>query len=102
MITEVDRAYGFDENDVKESQESFDEIMGMQDELEYYKSHVKNRDTLNSAAARLELLAQAIRDENKELFDELTYDADGAYCQGVGIVANVDLDEVHDIIFRSM
>ena len=77
----------------------YDEIMEKQSELEYYKSHVKNRDTLNSAATRLELLAQAIRDENKELFDELTFDADGAYSQGVGIVADVDLDEVHSIIF---
>lgn len=77
----------------------YDEIMEKQSELEYYNSCVKKRDILNAAANKLELLAQAIRDENKELFDDLTYDADDAYCQGVGIIANVDLDEVHDIIF---
>lgn len=66
------------------------------------EKHNIDRDILNKAATKLELLAQAIRDENKELFDDLTYDADAAYCQGVGIVANVDLDEVHSIIFRSM
>lgn len=60
-----------------------------------------DRDILNKAATKLEILAQAIREENKELFDDLTYDADDAYCLGVGIVANVNLDEVHSIIFRS-
>ena len=63
---------------------------------------MENRDVLNKAATKLELLAQAIRDENKELFDDLTYDADDAYCLGVGIVANVNLDEVHSIIFRGI
>lgn len=80
----------YDENDIIESNESF--VVAMKE--------IENRDTLNTAADKLELLAQAIRDENKELFDDLTYDADGAYCQGVGMVANVDLDEVHSIIFR--
>lgn len=79
-----------------------DEIMEKQRELEHYKSHVKKRDILNAAATKLELLAQAIRDENKELFDDLTYDADDAYCLSVGIVPNVDLDDVHSIIFRSI
>ena len=92
MITQIDRDYGFDENDIIESNESFEVSM----------KEIESRNILNKAATKLELLAQAIRDENKELFDDLTYDADGAYCQGVGIVANVDLDEVHSIIFRSI
>ena len=92
MITRIDRDYGFDENDIIESNESFEAAM----------KEIERRDILNKAATKLELLAQAIRDENKELFDDLTYDADDAYCLGVGIVANVDLDEVHDIIFRSV
>lgn len=81
----------------------YDEIMEKQSELEYYNSCVKKRDILNAAATKLELLAQAIRDENKELFDDLTFfqDTPLAY-QGVGIVPNVDLDEVHSIIFRSI
>lgn len=91
MITKIDRDYGFDENDIIESNESFEVAM----------KEIENRDILNKAATKLELLAQAIRDENKELFDDLTYDADwGAYCQGIGIVANVDLNEVYDVIFR--
>ena len=89
MIAQIDRDYGFDENDIIESNESFEVAM----------KEIENRDILNKAATKLELLAQAIRDENKELFDELTCDADGAYCQGVGIVADVDLDEVRTIIF---
>ena len=92
LITQIDRDYGFDENDIIESNESFEVAM----------KEIENRDILNKAATKLELLAQSIRDENKELFDDLTYDADDAYCLGVGIVANVDLDEVHSIIFRSI
>lgn len=90
----------------------YDEILEKQNDLRYDNSYVeerdmpnsrvKERDVLNKAAAKLELLAQAIRDRDKELFDNLTYDADDAYCQGVGIVANVDLDDVHSIIFRSI
>lgn len=78
----------------------YDEIMEKQSDLEYYESYAKKRDILNAAANKLELLAQAIRDENKELFDDLTFyqDTPLAY-QGVGIIANVDLDEVHSIIF---
>lgn len=102
MITQIDRDYGFDENDIIESNESFMEIMKKIEYEDELLVNSANQMKLNEVASQLELLAQAIRDENKELFDELTYDADGAYCQGVGIVANVDLDEVHDIIFRSM
>lgn len=76
----------------------YDEIMEKQSELEYYKSCVKKRDILNAAATKLELLAQAIRDENKELFDDLTYGTDGFH--SVIIIPDVDLDEVHTIIFR--
>lgn len=69
-------------------------------------TQIEKQAILNKAARKLELLALAIRDENKELFDDLTYDADygvdDAYCPSVGIVANVDLDEVHEIIFRSI
>lgn len=90
MITQIDRDYGFDEKDIIESNESFEAAM----------KELKNRDILNKAARKLELLAQAIRDENKELFDDLTFDADELHCQGVGIVANVDLDEVYYVIFR--
>lgn len=78
----------------------YDEIMEKQSELEYYNSCVKKRDILNAAANKLELLAQAIRDENKELFDDLAFNADGRGVRGaIGVIANVDLDEVHSIIF---
>ena len=89
MLTQIDRDYGFDENDVIESHESFMEAM----------EEIERRDILNKAATKLELLAQAIRDENKELFNDLTDDAiGGAYCRGISIVANVDLNEVYDIL----
>ena len=55
---------------------------------------------LNEVASQLELLAQAIRDSNLELFLDLTFDSNDA-CQGMGILPNIDLDEVQDILSQS-
>ena len=56
-----------------------------------------NKMKLNEVASQLEFLAQAIRDSNLELFLDLTFDSNDA-CQGMGILPNIDLDEVHDIL----
>ena len=98
MITQIDRDYWFDENDIIESNESF---MAAMKEIEYKDEllvNSANQMKLNEVASQLEFLARAIRDSNLELFLDLTFDSHDAYCQGMGILPNIDLDEVHDIL----
>lgn len=100
-ITQIDRDYGFDENDIIESNESF---MAAMKKIEYEDEllvNSANQTKLNEVASQLECLAQAIRDGNLDAFLDLTFDSNSAYCQGEGILPNIDLDEVHDILARA-